>query len=133
VEYAVLSRAAAVELTVGEAMLSRPKTLSADATVGDLRRAFAVETTRMALLVDGDAFAGAVERGSLPASAGDDEPALGYARADIARVRPGLPMRDAMPYLEESEVGRVVVVDEDGVTLRGLLCLKRAADTFCVG
>jgi CBS domain-containing protein len=132
-EYAVLSRAAAVELTVGEAMLSRPKTLPADATVGDLRRAFSVDTMRMALLVDGDAFAAAVERGSLPATAADDEPALAYARADVPRVEPGLPMREAMGHLEESDVGRLVVVDGDGVTLRGLLCLKRAADSFCVG
>jgi CBS domain-containing protein len=132
VEYAVMSRAEAEGLTVGEAMLSRPKTLPSDASVADVRGAFATRAMRMVLLVDGDAFAGAVVRDDLPEAARDDEPALEYANPDVVTVRPDEPVRDALGRIEESSEGRVVVVDGDGVTLRGLICLKRAADTLCV-
>jgi CBS domain-containing protein len=132
VEYAVMSRAEAEELTVGEAMLSRPKTLPANATVGEVRRAFSANTMRMVLLVDGGAFAGALVRGDLPDTADDAEPASAYASTDAPRVAPGVPVREALGRIEGADEGRLVVVDDDGVTLRGLICLKRAADTLCV-
>jgi CBS domain-containing protein len=113
-------------------MLGRPKTVPPDATVADLRRLFENPSVRTALIVDGDAFVGTVERGDVPDAAADDDPALPLVRLDAERVSPELLVRDAMPQLERSGEGRLVVVDPDGVTLRGLLCLKGATDAFCV-
>jgi len=128
----LIARDAAQTLTVEAVMLHHPKTLPADATVADLRRLFANATIRTALLVDGPAFVATVERTDLPEAAADDEPAMAYARRDADRVEPSVLMAEAMPKLERSPEGRLVVVDADGETLRGLICLRGSADAFCV-
>jgi CBS domain-containing protein len=129
----MIARDVAEQLTVGEVMLRRPKTLGLDATVADLRRLFENRSVRTALLVDGGRFAGTVERDDVPSGAGDGEPARAFARFDAELVRPDVPMRDVIPQLDASREGRLVVVDEDGATLRGLLCLSGVDDAFCSG
>lgn len=130
-EQTLLAREAAEPLTVGEVMLSRPKTLPADATVADLRRVFENPSMRTILLIDGAKFVGTVERPDVPDSAAAEEPAQAYARLDAERVGPELLVRDVIPHLGRTREGRLVVVDEDGVTLRGMLCLRNAYDAFC--
>jgi len=129
----VITREAAEQLTVGEAMLSRPKTLRADASVGDLRRLFENKSVRTALLVEGAAFAGAVERDDVPDTADDTEPARTFASLDEELARPGQRVRDVVARLDASREGRLVVVDDDGSTLRGLLCLSGVEGAFCSG
>jgi predicted transcriptional regulator len=129
----VITRERAELLTVGEVMLGRPKTLGIDASVGDLRRLFENKSVRTALLVDGATFAGAVERDDVPDTAADTEPARTFARRDEERIRPGQRVRDVLAHLDASREGRLVVVDEDGSTLRGLLCLSGVEGAFCSG
>ena len=62
------------ERRVSDVMVKRPKTLAADATVGDVRRLFENPRVRTALLVDGEALAGAIDCEALDASAPDDDP-----------------------------------------------------------
>jgi CBS domain-containing protein len=128
----MVSREDAQQLPVELVMLHRPKTLPSDATVRDLRGLFARSSIRTALLVDGTAFVATVERSDVPDSAADSEPALDYARRDAQRVTPRTPVSEAMPKLEQTAEGRLVVVDEDGETLRGLMCFKGSAGAFCV-
>jgi predicted transcriptional regulator len=123
---------AAAQLTVAEVMLRRPKTLSVDASVAELRRMFEKQSVRTILLVDGEAFVGTVERDDLPADADDAQPVQPYARADAERVSPDARMVDVIPSLERSREGRLVVVDEDGTTLRGMLCMRSGHDAFCI-
>ena len=130
--HATISREAAEALTVAEVMLRRPKTLPLDATVADVRALFEHSAVRTVLLVDGEAFVGTVERTDVPETAADGEPARAFARLDAERIGPDVPVREAMPRLERSSEGRLVVVDEDGSTLRGLLCLRSGHDSFCV-
>ena len=129
----MITREAAEQLTVGEVMLSRPKTLPPHATVADLRRLFENEGVRTALLVDGGRFFGTVERDDLPDAAADGEPAQAFARFDAELVGPDVLVRDVIPQLERSREGRLVVVAEDGTTLRGLLCRRGVDDSFCSG
>ena len=119
-------------LTVADVMVRRPKSVPRDATVGEVRRKFEKPGLRTLLVVDGDAFCGTIERADLPDSAPDAAPALDFARTDAETVAPDLPLTDAMPLLEEDTEGRLVVVDNDGVTLRGLLCLKGDGESFCL-
>jgi len=129
----VIRREVAERLTVGEVMLVRPKTLGTDATVADLRRLFENQSVRTALLVDGAAFAGAVERDDLPPGAADGEPARTFARYEDDLITPDKRVSDVIPQLDASREGRLVVVGEDGSTLRGLLCLSGIEGAFCSG
>jgi CBS domain-containing protein len=122
----------AVALTVGEVMIREPKTLPSDALVADVRRLFERPSVRTALLADGERFAGVIERGALPTDAPGDARASDYVEADPLTVSPGLPMPEAVKLLDGRAEPRLVVVDEDGSTLRGLLCVNATATGFCI-
>ncbi len=121
----------ALEQTVGEVMIKRPKTLPADALVEDVRRAFERPTVRTVLLADGDRFIGAIERDGLPAEAAADESARTYIERRPTTVPPDMPMAAAIELLERRGEPRLIVLDEDGITLRGLLCANSNATGFC--
>jgi CBS domain-containing protein len=120
------------QFTVAEAMLPSPKTLPPDATVADVRRLFERPTMRTVVIVDGTRFVGAIDRGDVPESARDEAPAAGFAQAD-GTVLPDTPVADALDRLAREGGERLVVIDPDGVTLRGLLCLTEHGTQFCVG
>jgi CBS domain-containing protein len=42
------------------------------------------------------------------------------------------PLTDAVKLLERSRQPRLVVLDQDGRTLRGLLCFNRSSESFCI-
>ena len=116
---------------VSDVMVTRPKTLPADATVADLRRLFANSHVISALLVDGSAFAGIVNRDDVPAGAADTTPAGELANRDVTTITPSAPVADAMAVLEATGDFRVVVLKEDGATLAGLVCLDQPRTGFC--
>jgi CBS domain-containing protein len=127
-----LSSEAAIGLTVGEVMISRPKTLPADALVGDARRLFERPNLRTLLLVDNGEFRGAVERDGLPAAAADTDPVARFAEQEPVTATADMPMNEAVLLLERQRERRLVVLDDDGVTLRGLVCANSTATGFCV-
>jgi CBS domain-containing protein len=127
-----LSREQAAGMLVGEVMIANPKTLPATAIVGDVRSVFEKKTVRTVLLAEGDVFRGAIERDAMPSSAPDDEPALRFADTEPLSTTPGTPMREALSMLDGREEPRLVVLDEDGVTLRGLLCADSTGTGFCL-
>jgi CBS domain-containing protein len=118
--------------TVGEVMLARPKTLAGDAPVGAVRAAFERPTVRTVLLADGARFVGAIERSGLPDDAPDAAPARDYVEADPLTVTPEMAMSEVMPLLEGRDEPRLIVLDEDGVTLHGLVCGNGSGAGFCV-
>ncbi len=122
----------AAEMTVGEVMMSKPKTHPADALVGDIRRAFEQPSVRTVLLADDGSFRGALARDQLPADARDDEPAITYADAQPVTATPAMTIPQAIELLADQAEPRLIVLDEDGTTLRGLLCFNRGSDEFCV-
>jgi CBS domain-containing protein len=118
-------------MLVGEVMISKPKTLPATALVGDVRGVLDNKNVRTVLLAEGGEFRGAIEREDLPDAAADDEPALGYADAAPLSTTPATPMREVLSLLDGREEPRLVVLDADGVTLRGLLCADSSGTGFC--
>jgi CBS domain-containing protein len=122
----------AAELTVGEVMIARPKTLPGDALVSDVRRAFAQPSVRTVLLAENGMFRGAIERDRLPEDASSDAPAVSYADTDPVTATPAMRIPEAIALLERRSEPRLIVLDEDGATLRGLLCLHRGSGSFCV-
>jgi CBS domain-containing protein len=122
----------ALPRTVGEIMIAHPKTFASDVTVGEVRQAFEQNSHRVVLLVDGETFRGAIDRAALDRQTSDGAAALSYADRDVATVTPDTPLTDAVKLLERSREPRLVVLDEDGHTLRGLLCFNRSSESFCV-
>ena len=127
-----IASADVVEMTVGDVMMARPKTLPGDVLVADVRRAFELPSVRTVLLADDGMFRGAIERDDLPADALADERATRYADTQPVTATPAMPIPDAIKLLEGQSEPRLIVLDEDGATLRGLLCFNRGSDEFCV-
>jgi CBS domain-containing protein len=123
----------AAVLTVGEVMISRPKTMPGAALVADVRKAFENPSVRTVLLAGDDGtFAGAVERDAVPEGARDDEQAGAYADPNPVTATPDMPIPEAIKLLDGQAEPRLIVLDQDGATLRGLLCFNRGAAEFCV-
>jgi CBS domain-containing protein len=123
----------AAVLTVGEVMISRPKTMPDAALVADVRKAFENPSVRTVLLAGDDGtFAGAIERDAVPEGAREDEHAAAYADPNPVTATPDMPIPEAIKLLDGQAEPRLIVLDEDGATLRGLLCFNRGAAEFCV-
>ena len=131
-EHRRLAREEAADRSVGDVMVRRPKTLPAAATVGDVRRAFENPKLRLALLADGDRFVGAIVRAAIPADAPDDAPATAYTGGETGATAAATPLMAVLATLDAAEEARLVVLDPDGATLRGLLCLHRRSGEFCL-
>ena len=126
-----MTREDAAGLLVRDVMVRRPKTLPADASVADLREHFTNPRVRTALLADGGRFAGAIAPEELPADAPATDAASAYARADVPTLPPDATMADALALMDRRGDHRLVVLDGDGATLVGLLCLDRTGASFC--
>jgi CBS domain-containing protein len=122
----------AAALTVGEVMITRPKTHPADALVGDVRRAFENPSVRTVLLAEDGIFRGAIDRDALPDDTPADEAAVTYADTEPVTAVPGTPIAEAVELLDGQAEPRLIVLDEDGATLRGLLCFNPGSKEFCV-
>jgi CBS domain-containing protein len=84
------------------------------------------------LLAEDGVFHGAIERDQLPPDAPDDEPAVRYADAEPVTATPAMPISEAIKLLDDQPEPRLIVLDEDGATLLGLLCFNRGSSEFCV-
>lgn len=115
---------------VRDVMRERPKTLPAGATVADVRRTFANSHVLTALLVDGSAFVGVIDRDRVE-GVPDDAPARSLARSEGVTIGPDVPVGEAMARLDAEGGLRLVVLGPDGRTLEGLLCLNSTRDGFC--
>lgn len=120
-------------MTVAEVMVPVPKTLPSDASLRDVEGAFENPSVRVVVLADDGVFRGTIERADLPEGGATDEPASRYADSRPLTARPAMPMREAVELLEQCREPRLVVLDDDGETLRGMVCLSRSQNSFCVG
>ncbi|MEA2247442.1 MAG: hypothetical protein QOH46_1971 [Solirubrobacteraceae bacterium] len=127
-----MQRDQAAGLRVQDVMVRRPKTVPADCTVAELREHFGNPRVRTALLADGDRFAGAIAPDDLPDGADGAGPARGYARLDVPTVGPDADVAEALGVMDRLGDHRLIVLDADGSTLLGLLCLDRTGASFCV-
>lgn len=115
---------------VRDAMMLRPKTIPAAATVGDLRAVFASDHVHMALLTDGDRLVSSVDRDDVAQELADHFPARLLGRLSGRVVSDDTPLCVAKGLLDATSRRRLAVVDGQD-RLLGLLCLKRTRNGFC--
>lgn len=125
-----VDREHAVNLRVRDAMVTAPKALPADVTVGSVRATFENPHVVTALLVDGERFVGAIRRDELPDALSDDAAARALA-VRVATIEPDAPLTEALAVLDRRGENRLVVLDRDGDRLCGLLCLTSDRQGFC--
>ena len=117
-------------LTAADLIHRRLTALPASASVADLLAYFDGSSShKLALLVDGERFAGALTPADIPADADRAAPAASLARTEpsISAVAPAQEARDAA--LAQPS-GRMPVVGEDGALI-GVVAINRARDAFC--
>jgi CBS domain-containing protein len=115
-------------VTVADLMLRNPKTLTAAASVAEVRELLANPKVQMVLLTEGGAFKGAVTH--VPAEASPRNRALAYVDTDAATISPQASADEAFERAVASPTRRVIVLDEDHNVV-GLLCLNRSRTGFC--
>lgn len=115
-------------MTVGEVMISRPKTLPLTATVADARAMFENPSVRTALVVDGGRYAGELTRADVEGK--DDAASLGELASTTATVAQTDTVAAALDRMDAAGTDRLAVVEPDG-TLRGLVCLSRSHGHLC--
>jgi len=118
---------------IGDLMVRRPKSLPVDATVGDVRRKLENPSLRNVVLLDGTTFAGLVDRGEVPADVPDSTPAREFAACDVPTATPDAPVPDVLAAMDADQLSRLVVLDADGRTFAGLVCLDHTGEGFCGG
>lgn len=129
----------APDLTVADAMISRPKVFGPDVTVAELATFFADDHVHLALIVGTDPagrLLATVVRDDLTApaysgnTADDHRPARLIGRLAGRVVSPNAALAPVAQHLSDSGRRRLAVVADDG-TLVGLLCRKRSGRGFC--
>lgn len=117
-------------LNATEIMHRRFSTLDASVTVGEVRAYFAESTSRrLALLAEGERFAGAISDTTIPDTADEAEPAVGFAVRGPT-VTPDAPADRARDLALESPSKRLAVVDDAG-HLVGIVAIDSTQTRFC--
>lgn len=115
--------------TAAELMITCPKTLPIQTTVGQARAVFDDQHVHMLLLEHGGILHGALLRTDLLTATSSNERALALATLEDRTAQPD----ERVAAIGERLVGsgrRLAVVDGTG-RLHGLLCLKRDRTGFC--
>ena len=117
-------------LAAADVMHRRASTLSASATVGEVREYFAGSGShRIALLVDGGRYAGMVTPAVLPADADDAAPASVYAVRGPT-ISPDASADEARDRTLAEPSRRMPVVDAEGA-LVGIVAIDENLTRFC--
>ena len=115
-------------LTASDLMLPEPKTLTAAASVAEVREQLDNPKVQMVLLADGRAFKGAITQ--IPADASPRDRAVDYVDAAAETISPRASADEAFERAAASPTRRLIVLDEAG-NLLGLLCLNQSRTSFC--
>jgi CBS domain-containing protein len=111
-------------------MVTCPTLHEPSATVTQLRAFFADDHVHAALLADGCALIGVVERSDLTPELGEDTLARTIATLEGRTIHPGARALDALETMKRAGRRRLAVVDGGG-SLLGLLCANARGTGFC--
>lgn len=119
-------------LTVADAMLTMPKLLGPETSVGQARSAFGDDHVHALLIVaDGGTLLSVVYRSDLDRLIPDGESAAAVGSLHGRTTLPDADLAEVFASMMRSGQRRLAVVDRPGSRIRGLLCLKRSHRGFC--
>jgi CBS domain-containing protein len=121
--------AIAAGATVTDVMPSSPKTLPATASVKEVRGFLNDEHVAMALLTDGPTFRAAITE--IPMDAPLDALAVLFADPAPGTIAPAESAATAFRRAAATPHRRLIVLDDDGLTLLGLVCVSSDRRRFC--
>lgn len=121
-------KSASTLLEAADVMLRNPKTLTAAASVAEVRELLTNPKVQMVLLTDYGAFKGAVTH--VPENASPRDRAVDYVDPDAETISPDASADEAFERAAASPTRRVIVLDEED-NLLGLLCLNPSRTGFC--
>lgn len=116
--------------TVADAMVTIPKTLGVEVSLGDARQALVDPHVHMLLLARGGVLHGTLVREDLRLDLDPRRPAVTLAILAGRTISPDQPLDEARCLLDRSMSRRLAVTGPTGALL-GLLCLNRARQRFC--
>lgn len=101
--------------------------------MAELRRFFENPHVMMALIVDGrGGLVGAIERADVTGSAIPEEaPIEGLLRREVDAIDVRAPVAEVWKHADLTRTGRLVVLEPDGKTLAGLVCVRPQGAGFC--
>ena len=128
----VRSRHDLASLRVSAAVTPRGKELAVTDAVADARRLFTSGSVQALPVLDGTVYVGAVLRDAIRDDLHPETPVVAVASHSLPTVLAGTPGTDALTELDRTGGTRLVVLDEDGVTYHGLVCLRSDRVRLCV-
>ena len=118
--------------SIAEAITARGKELSTRDTVATARRLFANRSVRVLPVLEGTTYVGAVDHGSIAGHVRADAAVVSFASALVPTVVATTPAAQALAALDRHGANRLVVLDSDGATYVGLVCLRSDRERLCV-
>jgi CBS domain-containing protein len=126
------NRAELTGRTIAAAITSRGKELSVADTVGAARRLLSRPAVRVLPVLDGTAYVGAVDRDAIPDEVDDAAAVVSVATAFVPTIPAAMPAELALAARDRRGENRRVVLDHDGFTYVGLVCVRSDRRRLCV-
>lgn len=114
------------------AITLRGKEVQVDDSAADARRALANDAVKVLPVLDGEQYLGAVDRETLATAAGTETHVGALATGLLPIAAATTPTRDALEVLDAHGGSRLVVLQDDGATYLGLVCLRGDRQRLCL-
>lgn len=126
------TRASLANLPIAAALNASGRTLGVGDTAAAARKAFENDSVRVIPVLEDGRYVGAVDRSLVGPAVPDDVPVGEIARHLLPTVPASLRAGDAFGLADGWSTLRLVVLDEDGATYRGIVCLRSDRERLCV-
>jgi regulator of cell morphogenesis and NO signaling len=118
--------------TIADAITARGKELSPGDTVATARRLFTSRGVQLLPVLDGTAFVGAIDRDSVASHVPADAAVDSLESVHVPTAIASTPAAEALARIDRTGAKRLVVLEPDGTTYVGLVCVRADRVRLCV-
>lgn len=127
-----MARAALRGRPIAQAVNSRGRALDGTHTASDARSLLSNPSVAVIPVLDEGGYLGAVDGSALGPDVPDSTPLARLARPLLPTATASEPAEGALARLDRHGALRLVVLDEDERTYRGIVCLRSDRERICV-